>query len=194
MHRIFAFFFFIFISLSHVYASDTLIVSYGQDKNAVEEKYLKLKVYLLENSITRKLQNQYALEVKMQQFEEYYAVVLPHIQTMELRNELFVLLKPIFPHIFYIHEKALASQKDTKSVPTIQHKPHTSVSNNTNMKRESWIDEIGLQWLAIWLLSVIGLVLSIRNRRKMVQIDKTQKDMKVNQTKIEKEIQSLGDR
>jgi hypothetical protein len=188
MHWFLSLFCLICIAFLNTYANDTLIVSYSQDKRTTEEEYLKLKLYLLENNTTRELQNQYALEVKMQRFSEYYAVVLPHIQTEDVRNRLLIILKPLFTHIFYIHEVESKRYQKEKTVHKL-----SQISHQTYSESDNWIDEIGLQWLAIWLLAVIGLILSVRNRYKIGQIDKTQKNLKTNQAKIEKDIQSLGE-
>jgi hypothetical protein len=183
--------------MGSMYASEQsvekLIVSSSKDEAVIEENLLKLKVYLLENPSTRMLQEKYALDVKMEHFAQYNAVVISPIDSLDLRNALLVLLSPVFPDIFYIEEtKVSTSKKDklAKSPTVIQPRPTRHTSNKTE---ENWVNEIGLQWLAIWLLAVVGLVLSIRSRRKMAHLNKTQTEIKANQTKIEKEIKALGD-
>jgi len=173
---------------------EKLIVSSSKDKSAVEESLLKLKVYLLENVSTRKLQDTYPLDVKMEHFAQYDAVVISPIPSLKVRNELLVLLSPVFPDIFYIDEKKrlVNSKKSTVSTKIVKSSVPTSHKGKEN--KDTWIDEIGLQWLAIWILAVVGLFLSVRSRRKMAHLNKNQKEMNVNQTKIEKEIKALGDK
>ena len=57
----------------------------------------------------------------------------------------------------------------------------TEIKEQLQKRNPHFIDEIGLQWLALWLLSIVGLFLSIRNRRKVAAIDKTQTTLKTKQ-------------
>jgi cell division protein FtsL len=54
------------------------------------------------------------------------------------------------------------------------------------------VEEVGLQWLTLLLLAVIGLTLSVHNRRKLVTLEKTQQDLSLKQERIEDEIKQLG--
>ena len=60
------------------------------------------------------------------------------------------------------------------------------------VEEKSLIEEIGLQWIAIFLLALIGLVSSIYSRRKLLRLENRQKNLTSNQDKIESEIQNLG--
>ena len=173
---------------------EKLIVSSSQDESIAQEDLLKLKVYLLENSSTRMLQEKYQLDVKMEHFFNYKAVVISPIHSLTVRNELLVLLSPMFPDIFYIDEKKVlvSRKKATVSTHSVNHTIPTTHVEKKN--KDAWVNEIGLQWLAIWILAVAGLFLSIRSRRKIAHLNKNQKEMNVNQTKIEKEIKALGDK
>ena len=173
---------------------EKLIVSSNQDESIAQEDLLKLKVYLLENSATRMLQEKYQLDVKMEHFSNYNAVVISPIHSLTVRNELLVLLSPMFPDIFYINEKKIPVDIKKPIVPTHTANHSMPITHIEKQNKDSWVNEIGLQWFAIWILSVVGLFLSIRSRRKMAHLNKNQKEMNVNQTKIEKEIKALGDK
>ncbi|MBA1421540.1 MAG: hypothetical protein FAF03_12115 [Epsilonproteobacteria bacterium] len=71
---------------------EKLIVSSSKDKSVAEESLLKLKVYLLENVSTRKLQDKYPLDVKMEHFSQYDAVVIspPIIHYNQIPRDLVV--------------------------------------------------------------------------------------------------------
>jgi len=177
-----------------VYPVQKLIVSSHKDASAAQENLLKLKVYLLENNTTRLLEDTYQFNIKMEHYAHYNAVVISPINTLQERNALLVLLSPVFPDIFYIDEKKVSAKiKDTSSESHMT-KSTSSVTHRQKRDEETWLNEIGLQWLAIWILAVIGLILSIRSRRKMAHLNKRQKAMNVDQTKIEKEIKALGDK
>ncbi|MBA1419572.1 MAG: hypothetical protein FAF03_01595 [Epsilonproteobacteria bacterium] len=86
----------------------------------------------------------------------------------------------------------MKSKESTISTQSVKHSRSTTHMEKEN--KDTWVNEIGLQWLAIWILAVIGLFLSVRSRRKIAHLNKNQKEMNVNQTKIEKEIKALGDK
>ena len=173
---------------------EKLIVSSSQNESISQEDLLKLKVYLLENSSTRMLQEKYQLDVKMEHFSNYNAVIISPIDSLTVRNELLILLSPVFPDIFYIEEKKVPVSKKKTIVSTQNVKQSMPTTHIEKKNKDTWVNEIGLQWLAIWILAVIGLFLSVRSRRKIAHLNKNQKEMNVNQTKIEKEIKALGDK
>ena len=173
---------------------EKLIVSSNQDESIAQEDLLKLKVYLLENTATRMFQEKYKLDVKMEHFSNYNAVVISPIHSLTVRNELLVLLSPVFSDIFYINEKKIPVDIKKPTVPAQSANHSMPITHIEKENKDSWVNEIGLQWLAIWILAVVGLFLSVRSRRKMAHLNKNQKEMNVNQTKIEKEIKALGDK
>jgi|GEM_PF-1442623 len=60
------------------------------------------------------------------------------------------------------------------------------------VEEKSWLDAIGLQWIAIFLLALFGLISSIYNRKKLLKIEKRQESLTSHQNKIESEITNLG--
>ena len=53
-------------------------------------------------------------------------------------------------------------------------------------------EEIGLQWIVLLLLAIIGLTLSVYNRRKLASLEKIQKELSRKQDQREDEIKKLG--
>jgi hypothetical protein len=167
--------------------SEKLIVHHSKNESNAQEELLKLKVYFIENAATRRVQEKYNLQLDMERLGEYHMVLIKPIVSLDLRNELLIILTPLFKDIFF-----LSYQEHT---PTIRVKPkvsQVSVSIEENKKEQSFIDEIGLQWLALLLLSVVGLLLSIASRRNIIHIGNKQQDLKNKQTHIETEIKKLG--
>jgi len=198
MHLFVSLLCFFILSMGTIHASEQpiekLIVSSNKDKSIAQEELLKLKVYLLENSATRMLQEKYQLDVNMEHYSNYNAVVISPIHSLTLRNALLVLLSPMFPDIFYIDEKEVPVSRKKATVSTHSVKHPISTTHVEKKNKGAWVNEIGLQWLAIWILAVVGLFLSVRSRRKIAHLNKNQKEMNVNQTKIENEIKALGDK
>jgi len=54
-------------------------------------------------------------------------------------------------------------------------------------------EEIGLQWIVLLLLAIIGLTLSVHNRRKLASLEKIQKELSIKQDQREDEIKKLGE-
>ncbi len=167
--------------------SEKLIVSASKSEVTANNELLKLKVYFIENPTTRLLQEKYDLQIEMEKLDNYYVAVIKPINSLSLRNELLISLTPMFQNIFFIDYKERIFKSNQKmSVP----KYSTPLAKKK--KEVSYINEIGLQWLVLLLLSVVGLILSVRNRRKIKKLSKRQKNLTVEQNKIEKEIKKLG--
>jgi len=167
--------------------SEKLIVHYSKNENNAKEELLKLKVYFIENAATRKLQEKYNVQLDIEMLGVYHMVVIKPIVSLDLRNELIIILAPVFKNIFFIDYK--------ESTPSIikKHKVSQVLLPRKEKKTAlSFIDEIGLQWLALLLLSFVGLLLSIASRRKIIHLGNKQQDLKKKQTYIETEIKKLG--
>lgn len=165
--------------------SEKLIISADTNISTAQMHLLKLKMFFLENTQTRALQEDHNVTLLIEILDDYSMVVIKPIKTVALKNELLLLLSPHFPDIFAIHENKVVSaaqyQKDTEMFVS-------QVPKQT----ENLINEIGLQWIALLLLSMIGLVLSVNSRRKMASLESMQKDLSQKQEEIENEIKHLG--
>ena len=177
--------------------SEKIIVSGDINSTTAEMHLLKLKMVFIENAQTRALQEKYKLNLEMETLGEYRMVVIKPIRSLAVKNELMLLLTPFFPDMFSIEDNKremmiLHSGKDSmKENKTI--KTHaTSVESNSIHQAKVWIEEIGLQWIALLFLSITGLTLSLNSRRKMASFENIQKDLSLKQEQIENEIKNLG--
>jgi hypothetical protein len=171
--------------------SEKLIVSSTKKENLSQENLLKLKVYFSENPRTRDLQEIYNLQFAIEKLGSYSVTTIKPIESLSLRNELLILLTPIFKDIFFIDSTPKIQKVVKENFTQVNQKVHVA-KTAIEKKENSLIDEIGLQWVALLLLSIIGLVLSLLSRRKIAKLDETQRDLKVEQKKIEIEIRNLG--
>lgn len=175
------------IGNSPKYFSEKLVVFNSKNESITQEELLKLKVYFIENPTTRSLQEKYDLQLEIEHLSDYDMVVIKPIPSLAVRNTLILTLTPMFQDMFFIDDE----KYENGMVQKID-KPQVKLAQLNKKKEISLIDEIGLQWLALLLLSFIGLILSIASRRKLIHIGKKQKDIKVEQKKIETEIKQLG--
>ena len=167
--------------------SEKLIASSSKSESFANEELLKLKVYFIEKPTTRLLQEKYDLRIEMEKLDNYYMAVIKPIPSLKVRNDLLLALSPMFQDIFFINYQE--EIQETQETP-IMTKP--VISSVKEKKETSFINEIGLKWVALLSLSAVGLILSILSRRKIIKLGKRQKDLKLKQKKIEIEIKKLG--
>jgi cell division protein FtsL len=74
-------------------------------------------------------------------------------------------------------------------------KTNTSLSRSKESAKgqKGFLDSIGVgvEWIAIWFLSVLGLILSVRRRHTIANLRDVQNEISETEEKIKKEIQSL---
>ena len=171
--------------------SEKLIVSSTKQEKLSQDNLLKLKVYFIENPRIKELQLTYNLQFAIEKLGSYNVTTIKPIESLSLRNELLILLAPMFKDVYFIDYTPEIQKVVKADITQVNQKVHV-VKTAIEKKENSLIDEIGLQWVALLLLSIIGLVLSLLSRRKIAKLNETQKDLKVEQKKIEREIRNLG--
>lgn len=174
--------------------SEKLIVTSEKNSTTTQMHFLKLKMLFIGNSQTRALQERYKLNLEIETLDAYTMVVIKPIRSLALKNELLLFLSPLFPNIISIEDHKmetidLESMNESKIMKT-----HTSPPRTDTMKHRAkvLIEEVGLEWIALLLLSIIGLILSLKSRSKMVNLENIQKELSRKQEKIENEIENLG--
>jgi len=168
---------------------EKLIVSPSKDVHIVEENLLTLKVYFHENTYSRELQEKHKLNFTVEKLGDYSMVVIKPIEVSSLKNELLILLHPLFDELFFIDDLKVVAAKPKVTRPKHYSAP-LKVEQNILL---SWYETIGLQWVALLILATIGLIMSLLNRRKLAHIEKVQKDLTSDQKNIENEINNLGE-
>ena len=157
---------------------------------------LKLKMFFIENTQTRALQEEHNVTLTIETLDDYTMVVIKPIKSLAVKNELLLLLSPHFPDIFSIHENKIvvapSDQKGTDILASQMLKQDATSKINSMYNAENLINKIGLQWVALLLLSIIGLVLSLNSRKKMASLESMQRDLSQKQEEIENEIKHLG--
>lgn len=174
--------------------SEKLIVSGDKNSTTTQMHLLKLKMVFIGNSYTRALQEKYKLNLEIETLDEYTMVVIKPIRSLAVKNELLLFLSPLFPNIFSIEDyKREMTDPESMSKSKIM-KTHDIVPHTNTMMHQAkvLIEEIGLEWTALLLLSIIGLTLSLNSRSKMASLENIQKDLSRKQEEIENEIKNLG--
>lgn len=186
----------VLFSLTMLYSkafSEKLIVSGDKNSTMIQMHLLKLKMLFIANPQTRALQEKYKLNLETETLDAYTMVVIKPIRSMALKNELLLFLTPHFPHMFSIEDQRneTISPEGMKKIKTIK-TDMLSAQTYTLHQTKGLIEEVGLEWIALFFLSIIGLILSLKSRNKMVSLEKIQKDLGRKQAEIENEIKNLG--
>jgi hypothetical protein len=135
-----------------------------------------IQKYCDEDETMHSLQEKYDFHIKIQRLGDYNVTVITPLKSIALRNTLFIMLSPLYKDIFYIK---VTDRENT--YPLVE---EDSVG---------WIYYgIGLQWIVLCILSLVGLILSIQSRIKIGQLMKSQDKLQKEQKKMEEEIKSLG--
>jgi len=158
---------------------EKLIISGDNDIVNAQADLLKLKDYFIKNPDIRLLQEKHKLTLEIEVLGDYVLVVVKPVETETLKSELLTLLKPLFPEIFSIKFQEMKC-------------PVSPVKVEKSKYYQFLVEEVGLQWLALLLLAIIGLTLSIHNRKKLGSLEKIQKEFSIKQDQIEDEIKKLG--
>jgi hypothetical protein len=170
---------------------ELIIGGYHEIKNA-EAQLVKLDIYFMENSVLDVLKKRYRLKTKIRRIGEYEVVSIEPIDSIALKNRLLIKLNPFFPNIFFIDSKLpVTIQKERKY--GAEKAPQNPTSTIIIQKEKDIIDQMGLQWFAILMLSIAGLILSVFRRNKVHYLQKIQKVLGTKQDQIEKEIKHMED-
>ena len=163
---------------------ETIIAYHTNDRKQAEETLLTLKVYLHEKGIPD------SLDFSIEKMDDLYVIAIKPIPNRQQRNNLLLLLQPRFSDAFYIREKSV-QHPTPLSVPT----PAPAVARKPVLREEIFsLKTIDWVWFAIWILAVIGLIASLRNRYKMKHLSRQQHEMNTRQEQMENEIQQLGEK
>ena len=163
-----------------------LILDGDRDLQKAQIKLYQAKILFLENEPLQKLQQTYQLTVKLEHVQAYHLVVVAPIQSKILKEKLMIYGVPYYRRALFIKAK---NAKVT--IP----KTNTSLSRSKESAKgqKGFLDSIGIgvEWIAIWFLSVLGLILSVRRRHTIANLRDVQNEISETEEKIKKEIQSL---
>ena len=167
--------------------SQKLIVYTDKNGKNAQESLLTLKVYFIENPNIRALNEANDLKLELETLGAYTMVVVKPVLSLTVKNSLLMELSPVFPDIFALEDQT-QHQKDKTSAALMPVKNHDQKTNSAR----KFIETIGLQWIALLVLSTMGLLLSILRRKRLLGLDVEQKELDIDQQEIENEIKNLG--
>ncbi len=206
--RFIAIILFLFTTVSHGFYQKLIVTS---DKNLTK---VQNSLSLLNNNF----QNKYHLDIEVERLGEFNILTIKPIESIKIKNEILFIISPLFSDIFaidyiknisyidYIQDEDIDIDFDSEDIfeeideeveiiEIVLEETNISVASKPLDKspKVSMINQVGLEWLAILLLSFVGLFSSIHNRRKILTLKKKQENLVANQDRIEKDINNLGE-
>ncbi len=157
-----------------------------KDFQKAQIKLYQAKILFLENEQLSALQKTYQLTGELEHTLQYYLVVVTPVTSKVLKEKLAVYSTAHYKNALFIQRKHPSKSNSNIHIPQVPSK--RSVPKTSSMLERIGI---GMEWIAIWLLSVVGLILSIYRRRTIAHLQDAQKEMSSKEEKIEKEIESL---
>ena len=158
-----------------LFSKTLLIVDYGSTKDEVETKK---KEFIRKNI---KLIKQTNPKISVMKIGDRYTLSLEVLSKQNLKTFIDN-LSLSYPNLFYI-EMGLDTKKKNKKPPTKNINTKTSdISSNYYLDKE---------WLFIYLLLVILLIFFIKGMVELLNVRKSQKKIKLEQTQIENELKEV---
>jgi len=179
------FFKLLILSLSLAYGGDIhqkLIIDGYRDSEEARMMLMKTQLYIINNEEIRKIVKIENIKLAIEDIGNYSMVVLKPIESIKIKEHLMLALGSLSPTRFCIED-------EYTDVSTVVKSDKKDIKIWDTMQKD--INNIGLEWIVLLLLSLIGLTASIVNRKKLSLLNSMQKDIIINQKKMENEINSL---
>ena len=161
-----------------------LVVVVTKERRDAKLNLSKLRIFFIDNEKAKRLEEKYHLTLKIETVGDFSLVMIEPIASAKVKNQLLFLLSPYFSDMFMLKENKIVCE------PVDEKRRLAQITVSKNKK--SLIREIGLEWITLFFLSLIGLITSIYNRRKLKTLIESQEKLSFNQEKIESEMDTLG--
>jgi len=182
------------IFLSAHIVNDKLILDYSNNKNDLLNKLYSVEKFLIDDILNVKLFDEYGLTTQIEKIGNFYILTIKPIRYKNVKLDLEVLLNQTYPNMFFIsniNSKVIKKKVIKKNITKRNIEPIFTVPEIKQITFIKVINNIGLEWIALLFLSIIGLLYSLYNRKKSILIDKNQNKLKENQSEVEKEFNKL---
>lgn len=172
--------------------------------------------FFQENMQAQALRRTNKLSVDMELLEPYVLVTIKPITSLSVKNKLHYLLQSKFPKNFMVdniktdnikivvpkekkHQKV--TEKEVDKEVNIQTKVISKNTNRYSEKKKSLLGDIqkfwrtlDSEWLGLIFLALAGFLLVYRSAKQMSKIKSLQEEVSKYQTKIEGEMDTMGDK
>ena len=177
------------IFLSAHTINDKLILAYSKDKTDLTNKLYEIEQIFIDDMVNLNLFNKYELTTQIETMKQFYILTIKPIKDKNLKINLEILLNQNYPNMYFIsniEKKHIKKENIKKPI-----KPIFKVSKLKIITFMEIVNNIGLEWIALLFLSIIGLLYSLYSRKKSILIDKNQNRLKENQSDVEEEFNKM---
>ena len=181
---------------------DQILVLDG-DKNSKQANRLlhKIQKQFNTNKDLKKLQEKYHLHIDIEEAYGYKMIVVKPVHTQQLKKELLFYTASIYKDPFFINNRIM--KKEILKEPLPLPKQHFKEEKKRDLKtvtqkpkrkesKQNIGDKTDVIWFIVWLLSVVGLIVAVYQRKKLMKLKDIEKEIEYRQDKMSKEIK-LGE-
>ena len=206
----------ILFSLHILYAqeiNEKMIISAHIETEKAAQSLYEVEKFFQENDVANSLKIKHHLSLGMELLDPYVIVTLKPIRRTSVKNQLRYVLQSKFPQNFIVDNTQMqtdptaiihktkpitqtaVNQKKVKEVdlPEIK-KPTEKASIDRYAGVKQFWHELDNEWLGLIFLALAGFILVYRSARQMSKIKALQEEVNKYQTKIETEVDYMGEK
>jgi hypothetical protein len=177
--------------------SKIILSSHIESDEAAKSLYT-IEKFFQDNKEAYTLKEEYHLKLGMELLDKYILVTITQIKMYSVENTLQHLLKEKFPNSFIVQRdveipvlKKYASTQNTMNMNKNISNNNIKEIQNSQRKKESFFNSMDKKWMAIILLSLVGLMLLYRSAKQLTKIRILQKEVAKYQIILEDEVNQI---
>jgi hypothetical protein len=178
-----------------------MILSTSLNPSEMKHDLKEVKYFFNHTSHAKKLQEEYGFTFQLETLDKYTLLTLKPIKSYIVKNKINYLLKQKFPESFIVDNTPLPVIKEEKKSNSIPYKSNRQLSTSVSLDKvekkeimQVFWKNVSLEWIALIILAIAGLLLVYRSAKQISKIRGLQKKVEDYQYKVEKEISEMGDK
>ncbi len=178
-----------------------MILSTSLDSAEMKHTLQEVKYFFNHISSAKELQEEYGFTFQLETLDKYTLLTLKPIKSHIVKNKINYLLKKKFPKSFIVDNTSLPVIHEERKNNSITHKSNRQLPipvlidkvEKKEIGQVFW-KNLSLEWIALIILAIAGLLLVYRSAQQISKIRGLQKKVEDYQRKVEKEISAMGDK
>ena len=186
-----------------------MIISAHIESQEAAKSLYEIETFFQENKAAKEIKLKYNLALGMELLDKYIIITLKPIKMTSVKNELKYLLQEKFPENFIVGNtffKDLPKQyqilediyTEVESSKVKKKNTEKFVSKNLVQEKPDGLElfwqEMQSEWFGLLFLALAGFILIYRSAKQISKIKKLQKEVTQYQSKLENEVNRMGER
>ncbi|PHS34686.1 MAG: hypothetical protein COA92_02000 [Sulfurovum sp.] len=186
-----------------------MIISAHIESQEAAKSLYEIETFFQENKAAKEIKLKYNLALGMELLDKYIIITLKPIKVTSVKNELKYLLQEKFPENFIVGNtffKDLPKQyqilediyTEVESSKVKKKNTEKFVSKNLVQEKPDGLElfwqEMQSEWFGLLFLALAGFILIYRSAKQISKIKKLQKEVTQYQSKLENEVNRMGER